>query len=321
LNLIGRRHVLVVGVLGQSLTEGVPSMRTTSRLVGACVSFLIAGVIYAPAATAADTQPPTSPSNVQVLAVGPSTVTISFRGSTDDVGLKWYVVRVGNREQATTSPSSTQVGGLMSNTNYSLTVVAVDKVGNVSGPSEPVTFTTATWPSPTGLRVTSTNGGSVSLAWNRPANMDPYRYLIYDSGLPEVAAKTETVTMQRLAGGIHTFTVKAMHSNQDVSPASASVTVTVPPRGDDSTAPSAPGNPTFFTDESDVDLTTWTASTDETDPASSLTYDMLQVWAGDLFAVRYGVTGTQTSGFFVAAVRAVDPAGNRSEPAFTTVVW
>lgn len=208
----------------------------------------------------------------------------------------------------------------MSNTSYSLTVVAVDKAGNVSAPSGPVTFTTATRPSPTGLRVTSTNGGTVSLAWNRPANMDPYRYLIYDSGRPEVAAKTEAVTTQRLAGGTHTFTVKAMHSNQDVSPASASVTVTVPPRGDDLTAPSAPGNPTTFPDEEGDDLTTWTASTDETDPQSSLTYDMLQRWAGDLFAVRYGVTGTQVSGFFVAAVRAVDPAGNRSEPAFATVL-
>jgi hypothetical protein len=295
-------------------------MRITSRIIGACASCLVAGVVYAPAATAADTAPPTAPSNVRVLAVGPSTVTISFTGSTDDVGLKWYVVRVGNREQPTTSPSSTQVGGLWSTTSYSLTVVAVDKAGNVSAPSGPVTFTTATWPSPTGLRVTSTNGGTVSFAWNRPANMDPYRYLIYDSGLPEVAAKTEVVTMQRLAGGTHTFTVKAMHSNQDVSPASASVTVTVPPRGDDLTAPTAPGNPTTFPDEEGDDLTTWTASTDETDPQSSLTYGMLQRWAGDLFAVRYGVMGTQVSGFFVAAVRAVDPAGNRSEPAFTTVL-
>ena len=255
-----------------------------------------------------------------MLATGPSTVTISFTGSTDDVGLKWYVVRVGDRQQATTSPSSTQVGGLFSNTSYSLTVVAVDQAGNVSAPSGSVAFTTTAWPSPTGLRVTSTSGGTVSLAWTRPANMDPYRYLIYDSGRPEAVAKTEQVTMQRLAGGTHTFTVKAMHSNQDVSPPSASVTVTVPPRSDDVTAPSAPGNATFCPDEECDNVTTWTASTDETDPPSSLTYDMLQRWAGDLFAVRYGVTGTQVSGFFVVALRAVDPAGNRSEPAFTTLI-
>jgi hypothetical protein len=247
-------------------------------------------------------------------------VTISFARSTDDIGLKWYVVRVGDREQATTSPSSTQVGGLLSNTTYSLTVVAVDKAGNVSKASEPVTFTTTGWPAPTGLQVTSANGGTVSLAWSRPANMDPYRYLIYDSGRPEAAVKTERATMQRLAAGDHTFTVKAMHSNQDFSPASASVTVTVPPRSSDATAPSAPGNPTTVTDDIEDYVTTWTASTDATDPQSSLTYDLLQVWAGDLFAVRYSFTGTQVSGFFVSAVPAVDPAGNRSAPAFTTVL-
>jgi hypothetical protein len=296
-------------------------MRITSRMVAAFATCLVAGVVSAPTASAADTVPPTAPSNVRVLATGPSTVTVSFTGSTDDVGLKWYVVRVGDRQQATTSPSSTQVGGLFSTTNYSLTVVAVDKAGNVSAPSGAVSFTTTAWPSPTGLRVTSSAGGTVSLAWSRPANMDPYRYLIYDSGRPEAAAKTEAVTMQRLTGGTHTFTVKAMHSNQDVSPASASVTVTVPPRSNDVTAPSAPGNPTIFIPEEGDEVTTWTASTDQTDPSSSLTYDMLQSWAGDLFTVRYGVTGTQVSGFFVAAVRAVDPAGNRSAPASTTVLW
>ena len=296
-------------------------MRITSRVVVAFVTCLVAGSVSAPAAMAADTVPPTSPSNVRVLATGPSTVTISFTGSTDNVGLKWYVVRVGDRQQATTSPSSTQVGGLLSNTSYSLTVVAVDKAGNVSAPSQPVAFTTTAWPSPTGLRVTSSAGGTVSLAWTRPANMDPYRYLIYDSGRPEAVAKTETVTMQRLIGGTHTFTVKAMHSNQDVSPASASVTVTVPPRSTDVTGPSAPGNPTIFLPEEGDEVTTWTASTDPTDPSSALTYDMLQTWAGNLFTARYAVTGTQFTGLFVAAVRAVDPAGNRSTPAPTTIVW
>jgi hypothetical protein len=295
-------------------------MSMRSRVIAACASFLVAGVVLAPPAAAADTQPPTSPSRVQVLAVGPSTVTISFTGSTDNVGLMWYVVHVGGRSQPTTSPSSTQVGGLLSNTNYSLTVVAVDRAGNVSPPSAPVTFTTTSWPTPQNLRVTSMDGGSVSLAWDRPANMDPYRYLIYDAGRPEAAAKIERMTMLRLAAGTHTFTVRAMHSNQDVSPASATVTVTVPPRGGDTTPPSPPGNPLFFPDDERGDVTTWTAATDPTDPSSSLSYDMLQDWAGQLFAVRYSVAGTRVSGFYVAAVRTVDPAGNRSAPAFTTVV-
>ena len=135
-------------------------------------------------AGAADTEPPTAPSGVRVIAVKPDTVTIAFSGSTDNAGLKWYVARVeGVRQQATTSPSGTEIGGLKSDTTYSLTVVAVDKAGNVSAPSEPVAATTATWTPPTNLRVTSASGGNVSLAWNGSSNMpNAYRYLVYDGG-------------------------------------------------------------------------------------------------------------------------------------------
>lgn len=297
-------------------------MRITSRLLAASAACLAVGVVVVPAATAADTQPPTAPSNVQVLAVSPSTVTISFTGSTDNVGLMWYSVRGANRQQFTTSPSRTEFGGLLSNTTYSLTVVAIDRAGNVSAPSQPVTFTTGSWAAPSGLRVTSTGGGTVGLAWNRATDMDPYRFLVYDNGRAEVATKGEQVTVRNLTGGSHTFTVRAMHSSGDTSPASASVTVTVPSTSDDRTPPTAPGSPTVRENEDAYDFATiWTASTDDRDPPSSLTYELLQHWAGELFVVRYGITGTSTSGPFATAVRAVDSAGNRSEPAFTTLIW
>jgi predicted phage tail protein len=297
-------------------------MRSSSRLVAVGAASLVAGLVAVPTATAADTRPPTSPSNVRVLATSPSTVTISFTGSTDNVGLRWYSVQVGNRQQPTTSPSRTEIGGLVSNTTYSLTVVAIDRAGNVSAPSQPVTFTTPGWAAPSGLRVTSTAGNTVGLAWNRSTDMDPYRFLVYDNGRGEVATKGEQVTVRNLTGGSHTLTVRAMHSSGDVSPPSASVTVTVPSTSDDRTPPTPPGNPMIREEEDAYAfITTWTASTDDVDPPSSLTYELLQLWAGELFVVRYGITGTSTSGPFATAVRAVDRAGNRSAPAFTTSVW
>jgi hypothetical protein len=81
-----------------------------------------AGDVGAPLAGAADRQPPTAPPNVRVLAVKPDTVTIAFTGSTDNAGLKWYVLpgsvsgsraaaRVeGVRQQATTTPNRTEIG-------------------------------------------------------------------------------------------------------------------------------------------------------------------------------------------------------------------
>jgi Fibronectin type III domain len=284
------------------------------RLVSVTAVCAGLGVVGTPAAGAADTQPPTAPSNVRVLAVTPDTVTISFTGSTDDVGLKWYVVRVaGVREQATTSPGGTQIGGLKSDTTYSLTVVAIDKAGNESVPSEPVTATTGKWAPPTNLRVTSVSGGSVSLAWDPPSNMrDPYGYLVYDGGRGEAMGGYQGVTMQRLAPGAHVFTVRALHSSGDISPSSGQVTVTVAPRGSDQTAPTAPHNVLAWWDDEEYRyIATWDPSTDNVDPAPA--YDILQQWAGDWFAIRYAVSKTTFRSLsFPDAVRAVDPAGNRS---------
>ena len=295
-------------------------MRFALRLVAVSAVWAGLGIVAAPVAGAADTQPPTAPSNVRVLAVTPDTVTIAFTGSTDNVGLKWYVARVeGLREQPTTTPGGTQIGGLKSDTTYSLTVVAVDKAGNVSAPSEPRAATTAKWTPPTGLRVTGASGGTVSLAWDRPSNMaDPYRYLVYDEGRAEAMAKWQSVTMQRLAPGNHVFTVKAMHSSGDLSPASDPVTVTVAPRGSDQTAPTAPQN--VLVREEDYNfVTTWDPSTDDVGPAPA--YDILLEFGGDLFTIRYAVSGTTYRGSFNSAVRAVDQAGNRSAPTPSTLVW
>jgi chitodextrinase len=297
-------------------------MRFAVRLVAVFVVCAGLGVVGAPVAGAADTQPPTAPSNVRVLSVKPDTVTIAFAGSTDNVGLKWYLARVeGVRQQATTTPSGTEIGGLRSDTTYSLTVVAVDKAGNVSAPSEPVAATTAKWTPPTSARVTSASGGTVSLAWNAPSNMrDPYRYLIYDGGSGEAMSRTLAMTMQRLAPGTHVFTVKAMHSSGDLSPASSPVTVTVAPRGSDQIAPSAPQNVLVREDLDFYEfVTTWEPSTDNVDTAPA--YDLLEGFGGDLFTIRYAVSGTTYRGRFTSGVRAVDQAGNRSAPTPSILVW
>jgi hypothetical protein len=296
-------------------------MRFAIRLAAVVAVCAGVGIFGVPVAGAADTQPPTAPSNVRVLAVKPDTVTIAFTGSTDDVGLKWYVARVeGVRTQATTSPGGTEIGGLRSDTTYSLTVVAVDKAGNVSAPSQPVAARTAKWTAPTNLRVTSVSGGTVSLAWNGSSNMpNAYRYLVYDGGRGEALGGL-SATMQRLAPGTHVFTVRAMHVSGDLSPASSPVTVTVAPRGSDRTAPTAPSNVLVREDMELYDfIATWDPSTDDVDPAP--VYDVLLAIGGDLFTLRYGVTRITYRGQFPAAVRAVDQAGNRSAPTPSALVW
>ncbi|WP_109509620.1 fibronectin type III domain-containing protein [Nocardioides speluncae] len=297
-------------------------MRLAARTVLAGLAAMALAVAVAPTATAADTTPPTAPTNVRVLDVTADVVTIAFNPSTDKGGLKWYTVHAGTRTQATTSPSRTDFGGLRAGTTYSLTVRAVDKAGNVSAPSTPVTFTTDPWPAVPNVQVTSVVGGDVSLSWGRPSGMDPYRYLIYDGGQPEAVINWERLTMRNLAPGTHSFTVRGWHVSGTLTPPSDPVTVTVAPRGTDLMAPSPPGNPVSVEEIETYEFdTTWTASTDAVDSSSSLTYDMLQAWPGGLFTSRYGVVGTGDHGTVTYAVRAVDPHGNRSAPAAATIVW
>ena len=297
-------------------------MRFAPRVLVAGAVCLAVGLTAPTIAAAADTQPPTAPSNLRVTGLTPTIATFAFSGSTDNVGLRWYVIRIdGAWSQATTSPSRTDFGGLLSNTAYTARVVAVDRAGNESAPSQPVSFTTPSWSRPRGLTVTSVAGSTVSLAWERQSDMDPYRFLVYDGGRGEAVTKLERTTMQRLAPGVHTFTVRAMRANGDLSPASSSVTVTIGSTSADRTAPTSPGNVVTTLNEEAYDwTTTWTASTDDVDPQSSIAYDTLQLWAGDLFAALYGATGTSVTSAFASAVRAVDRAGNRSAPAMSTVV-
>ncbi|QAY68702.1 fibronectin type III domain-containing protein [Xylanimonas protaetiae] len=296
-------------------------MRPVIRSAVALVAALFLLLTVVPTATAADTTPPTAPTNLRVLAVTPTVVTVAFTGSTDAGGLKWYVLRGADRQQPTTSPSRTDFGGLKAETTYTLDVVAVDRAGNVSAPSAPVRFTTGAWPAVTGLTVTARSGGSVSLAWDRYAAMDPYRFLVYDAGRAEAVVKGERVTLSGLAAGTHTFTVRGFHVSGSVTAASSPVTAPVEPRSPDLSAPGSPGSPTVRLDEDTYEFTTtWTAATDPVDPAASLRYDVLQLWAGDLFTAAYGIPGTSYVGVFASAVRTVDPAGNRSAPALATFV-
>jgi hypothetical protein len=98
---------------------------------------------------------------------------------------------------------------------------------------------------------------------------------------------------------------------EDLSPASSPVTVTVAPRGSDQTAPTAPQNVVVREDPEVYELVTkWDPSTDDVDSAPA--YDLLEDFGGDLFTIRYAVSGTTYRGRFTSAVRAVDHAGNRS---------
>jgi chitodextrinase len=83
-------------------------------------------------ATPSDTQAPSTPTELNAVAVSASQIDISWETSNDDVGVAGYRVYRDGQEVGTTPTLTYSDIGLISNTEYSFTVAAYDEAGNQS---------------------------------------------------------------------------------------------------------------------------------------------------------------------------------------------
>ena len=90
-----------------------------------------------------DTQAPTSPSGLISSNITENTLTLSWTGSTDNVGVTGYDIYQGGALIGNTSATTFNVTNLLCNTGYTFTVAAKDASGNVSAQSNAVTITTS----------------------------------------------------------------------------------------------------------------------------------------------------------------------------------
>ena len=93
-----------------------------------------------------DTAPPTQPGTPTLSGVTPSSISMSWTPSTDNVGVTGYRIFRNGTQVGTTGGSVTtyQDTGLPASTTYSYTLKAVDAVGNASPESGSLSATTAT---------------------------------------------------------------------------------------------------------------------------------------------------------------------------------
>ncbi|HXR65724.1 MAG TPA: glycosyl hydrolase family 18 protein, partial [Ktedonobacteraceae bacterium] len=116
---------------------------------GAALTLLLLGLagVLSPAIVhgATNATAITNPTNVQVTATGPQSLTLSWSASTDSSGtgdVPAYYVYNGSNIVATSMGTSVTISSLLPSTGYTLTVQAYDKDGNTSGQSSAVTATT-----------------------------------------------------------------------------------------------------------------------------------------------------------------------------------
>lgn len=299
----------------------------------AWISLITPFVAFVSASTAwaapRDRTPPTTPTNLRVTAVSPTSVSLAWSPSTDNSGSFYYVLYANNVVVANASMTATTLThtGLSPSTTYTFRLRARDQALNWSGYSNAATATTlpaGTPPTPPVLSASSVGPTHISLSWTAPANgAPPFRYWIYRDGVQIIAAhQTNSITFYLLnPGTTHTYTVQ-VRSGGMFSAHSNAVAVTTPqPDPNDHTPPTTPTNlneNSFGDAEFWLD---WTESTDNVTPQDFIRYDVyvngelsdIQVGSG-ANSVNYGNDGEWNT----VEVYAIDEAGNESAPATLT---
>ncbi|MDA0767210.1 MAG: putative Ig domain-containing protein [Verrucomicrobia bacterium] len=218
---------------GQVGSQAV-TVRATNRVNATDQTFNIAVVN--------DTFPPTAPTAVQVVEVGPNHVELSWSGATDAVGVDHYGVyrqyRCGWRGskrcyslvQGDIPGTTTTITGLTPLTSYTYAVRAFDADGNVSPNSPLVSFKTLS--PPVFLRY----AGATTLPANFPlqlqfyVNANPAATFAILSGPSALTLDPETGLASWIPTptdvGIHTLVVRATNSGGSID---LSVDLTVNP--------------------------------------------------------------------------------------------
>ena len=187
--------------------------------------------------TAADTTPPTAPTNLTATQVSGSQVNLAWSASTDNVGVAGYrVFRNGTQiggdlgGSTLTYSDTTVVAG----TTYSYTVKAFDAAGNISAASNTATITVDTTPptAPGSPSATAVTDSLVKVTWTASTdNVGVTGYQIFRDGaqIGTVGGSTPQYSDSTVAPATsYTYTVKAVDAAGNVSAASAGATVTTP---------------------------------------------------------------------------------------------
>lgn len=298
-----------------------------------------------------DVTPPSQPGDLRVTAVTPTSVSVAWSPSVDNVAVTHYTVSVdglGLGVVVVTYPEATGTWslGLHPDTAYTIAVQAWDARYNGSAVARvPVTTAADTTPpsAPSGLRVDAVAASKVLLTWTAGTDaIGPVEHEVLVNGVATANAFSTVTpgTFPRPAvqsawvrqldpGTTYQFTVRARDGSGNLSAPSNTVPATTEPASDTV----APSTPTLTRAESggsgicpEEIWTQWTAATDDRASAAEIEYELRingrinEVIPGGTATVTY----TEVLGSNTVTIVAVDPAGNASAASnaiTTTTNW
>ena len=278
---------------------------------------------------------PSAPTGLIVTGVTETTISLSWNPSRHNRNFS-YRLRMTNHTNPqyntviTVPSSSTSYTArfLPPNSNYSISVSAVDDRGNSSPSSNTVTVSTLADETPPTAPVLETmvlGPSQVRLTWSQPVDNLPLNCCSFKFFMNDVQVTqhlnwhgTNSLVIRHLPpGSTNTFKVVAFDYFGNASTSNESTETTEP--STDTTPPSPPTNLRILRDNGCAEVWLgWTESIDDIDPQFAIEYEIyvngvlspLAVSAGVSEDFVYG-TGFPDNTF---VVRAVDRAGNTSAP-------
>jgi chitodextrinase len=270
--------------------------------------------------TGPDKTPPTIPSGLSAGAVSSSRIDLSWRASTDNVGVTRYRVYRDGAQIATVSGTSYSNTGLQPLATYGYTVAASDAAGNLSAQSSAASATTRSLadtevPSiPANLAAVVVSDSQIDLSWSASTdNIGVAGYRVYRDGALVASPAGILVSITGLAPStLYSFTVSAFDAAGNASAQSAPLAAKTSPPVDTS-PPTVPGG-LAASAIATVSLTlSWNASTDNIGVAGYRVYRD-GVLAVSSAAPLVQLTGLAPGTLYSFTVAAFDFAGNASAP-------
>jgi chitodextrinase len=262
----------------------------------------------------ADTTAPSTPTALTKTAATATSVSLSWTGSTDNVGVTGYKIYRGGTQVGTSATTSFTNTGLAPSNNYSFTVAANDAAGNTSAQSTalaaattPDTTAPATPAAPTMTTRTLT---SITLGWAASTdNVGVTGYKIYRGGTQVGTSATTSYTDNGLTPNTsYSYTVAANDAAGNTSTQSTAAPFTTLA---DTTAPTVPTGLASPSQTTTSVTLTWTGSTDNVGVTGYKIYQggtQVGTSASPTFTHTGLTAGTQYS----YTIASYDAAGNTS---------